>query len=1178
MPVLARYLEDAGITRQVVVVPGDREADQLCQSLESLGVTSFILPSYGTAPYSPAPSRAELSGRRMSAYLRVQTEKSWCLIVPLRALLQKLASPREISRLTKSYRAGDRTEPDSIAKLLADWDFQRVPRVSSPGEFALRGEVVDVWLPGKGLPARLAFAYDHIEAIREFDPENQSSLGKLDNITFYPFSEILWNDSMRQTLYRRLAAEPGNRELLDNLGAFLAGDNQHFEGEEMYLPWALGPGGIDGNAGPGSGGNASESSTGSLGSVLDIVSPEVPVILVDYERLVSAEEALAKEADTLYRRRRQEAPVPKPQELYASFREILQTRQRLVPIRHLAAQPTPIVAGCELLPLQFATSGPRSFFGNITFLREELANLHQLGFDVFFLCDSDLQSQRMESILADAKGFQVEVAGLQSGFTLNDSKIVVVHESEVWGRKKRQVQSLARARSVSIDSFVDLEERDYVVHAKHGIGMYQGIQRILAGGTERDYIRVAFADDEIIFVPIEQVNLIQKYIGGQGGTPRLDKIGGKSWESRKERVRQRVQALAEHLVKLYSRRKRARGIPFPPDTEWQYEFESRFPFEETEDQLSCIAEVKADMESPRPMDRLICGDVGFGKTEIAMRAAFKAVTAGKQVAFLAPTTILAEQHHESLIERLKGFPVRVAMLSRFVPPAQQKKVLPAIAVGEVDIVVGTHRIIQKDVHYKDLGLIIVDEEQRFGVRDKERLKQLRVSVDSLALSATPIPRTLHMSLLKIRDMSLLKTAPLNRRPIETHVEAFSEETVVRAIRAELARGGQVFYLHNRVEDLDRVRVFLERLVPEAIMETAHGKMTATELEDIMHRFIHGGSQVLIATTIIENGINIPNVNTIIIDRADVYGVSQLYQLRGRVGRSDRLAYAYLLYPGETSLSEVAMKRLQVISDNTALGSGFKIALKDLEVRGAGNLLGAEQSGEIFSVGIDMYLKLLDEEIRRIIRAEAEAGRAAAIAAAAAGGAGPTVVANGVAAEPGKPAAAGSTAGNAAGNSSDSASDFGLPEIEDEEEVYLELEYSGFIPDDYISDSMEKMEVYKKIASVGSETEFELLKFEIIDRFGEYPDSLHSLLGIAELRILCKRLKITALRERRGVVEVEFGRLAGIRIERLLEMIQSGKGAVKLDPQRPNVIRLESSHIGLKEKSEFLKARLSQLIK
>jgi transcription-repair coupling factor (superfamily II helicase) len=518
------------------------------------------------------------------------------------------------------------------------------------------------------------------------------------------------------------------------------------------------------------------------------------------------------------------------------------------------------------------------------------------------------------------------------------------------------------------------------------------------------------------------------------------------------------------------------------------------------------------------MDRLVCGDVGYGKTEVALRAAFKAVMGGKQVAMLAPTTILVEQHFETFQERFRGFPVRVEMLSRFVQARAQKRVVRALAEGQVDVVIGTHRLLQDDVRFKNLGLMVVDEEQRFGVKDKERLKELRASVDCLTLTATPIPRTMHMALMKIRDMSVIETPPANRYPIETFIQEFDEELVARAVRQELDRGGQVYYLHNRIETMGRVQSFLARLLPEVRMVTAHGQLGEEELEQVMHEFVRGDYQVLLATAIIENGLDIPNVNTIIIDRADMFGISQLYQLRGRVGRSDQPAYAYLFYPDRRVISELAMKRLRIVSDFTELGSGFRIALKDLEIRGAGNLLGREQHGDILAVGLDMYLKMLDQAVGELDQGKKE--------------------------EP--------------------------------PEVYLELEYSGFIPDSYIAEPMAKMEMYKKIASIAGEPELEAVERELEDRFGPPPEEVRSLFGIAEIRLLCRRLYVSSLKEARGLARVEFSRVAQVSVDRVLRLIAESGGSVALDPKAPQCLLIRTGSVGLKEKSEFISERLSRL--
>ncbi|MBO6001141.1 MAG: DEAD/DEAH box helicase, partial [Spirochaetales bacterium] len=546
---------------------------------------------------------------------------------------------------------------------------------------------------------------------------------------------------------------------------------------------------------------------------------------------------------------------------------------------------------------------------------------------------------------------------------------------------------------------------------------------------------------------------------------------------------------------------------------------AEFEYDETEDQLSCIQDVKDDMESPHVMDRLICGDVGYGKTEIAFRAAFKAVMSGKQVAFLAPTTILAEQQYSNFKDRLRDFPLKVGLLSRMVAAKEQKRVLASLADGQLDVLFGTHKIIQKDVQFKNLGLLIVDEEQRFGVKDKDRIKELKTNVDCLSLSATPIPRTLYMSLLQIRDMSLLTTPPISRKPIRTMIERYDLDTVERAIRFEVARHGQVFYLHNRIDTLEEVATMLRSRMPDIIFETANGQMKADALEDTMRRFVYEGIQVLISTTIIENGIDIPNVNTIIIDRADLYGVSQLYQLKGRVGRSDREAFAYLLYPADRTLSEQAIKRLQTISEHTELGSGFKVAMKDMELRGAGNLLGREQSGFMSAVGLDMYIRLLDEEIAKLQKTNE------------------------------KP----------------------------DTEVYLELDYSGYIPDSYISDPTVKLEIYKKIAATRTRDQLERLSAELDDRFGNMPEQVSNLLYICELRIVCRMLDIYHMKERNGNVTVEFSRIASISVDKLIDLIKTSAGAVTIDPKRPYIMNMKTQAISLKDKALFILEKLQRIL-
>ena len=1119
---LAEYLKSHQ-RPALVVVPNDAEAEHAVEDLRLFGLEAELFPWWGTMPYRPSPESSPAFGRRVHLLARMLRAETFVAVVPVRALIGRLPAPDELERDLLTVQMRGEFDPAKLSERLARMGYMRVPRVTVRGEYALRGEVLDIYEPGTEEPYRVVFSFDEVEAIRTFDPDTQSSTGKAEQITIHPMREVVWDEERIGRLREALTGLPEFGEHADGLVEELQARGSS-DGEEYLYPLAF----------PQSAG------------IYNYLASNGLVVLAGLERLPGAIEALEKEYRDSFLNSDRRGLIPRPERILQPAEEALRPAHQtlrthaLTVARTAAAESAPAsapagrpAAGAAPAPssasstagaagdanaIRFSYDPPRSFFGNIEFFKQEMRYLEGAGYEVYVLAESESQAARVSHMLHET-GVTVLPDVISEGFTIPDCKISVVQENEVFGRRKRVAHSVRKTQSSPIESFVDLNVGDLVVHVNYGIGRYNGIKRIAAAGTERDYIQLEYAGEEYVYIPIEQVNLIQRYIGTGGAPPRLDTLGGRSWQTRKNKVRKNVEDLADRLVQLYSRRKTALGFQFPPDSEWQYDFEAAFPYEETADQLRCIEEVKTDMESPQPMDRLVCGDVGYGKTEIAMRAAFKAVAAGKQVALLAPTTILVEQHYENLLERLERFPVETSMLSRFVGRADQKKVLAKLASGEVDIVIGTHRLLQKDVQFKDLGLVIVDEEQRFGVKDKERLKELKATIDCLTLTATPIPRTLHMSLLRIRDLSLLETPPHNRLPIETVIKEFSEEEVAAAIRREVERGGQVFYLHNRVETLPHVKQFLERLLPELMIETAHGQLPAKDLEEIMHRFVHGASQVLVSTTIIENGIDIPNVNTMIIDRADMYGIAQLYQLRGRVGRSDRPAYAYLFYPDQRALSEIAMKRLQIISDYTELGSGFKIALKDLEVRGAGNLLGRQQSGDILSVGFDMYLQLLDEAIRR----RSDDGEEVA------------------------------------------------------PEVFLDLNYSGYIPDDYISEPMEKMAIYKKIAAIRNEQELEQVVAELEDRFGPLPDELHSLLSLAEIRSICTKLHISSIVERKGVLEITFAKVAKLSVDRVMQMIDAGGGSVRLHPEKPHSLLLETGAIGLQEKSEFIRGRLSSLI-
>ena len=1029
-----------------VITPTTDDLNALCKDLDTLDQSYIRLQGTGTSFYSEYLHDEIDYAERGRSLLAISKGTSGLIISSLRDFVSPVVRRTTLSASCFMIEVREHVDTIELSERLINGGYMRVPRTTVPGEFSMRGEVIDIFPFDEQDPIRLFLEFDLIEKIAHFDAITQDTYERIQSYELLLMSQVPGS------------VQPDSLSKIDS----------YFGDDDIF------------------------------------------VFLGD-QRLETSFRSLQAEAKTQFRSAyAKDTQAVRPDDLLFDYHGCIGDQFRSIIIEDIKGQ-NPHAFMIDII-------GPRSYFGDLQYFREEIGVLLEQGYHIVIFAGSQQQVVRLEALMQN-EHVVISAKDISGGFSIPSSKIIAICDHEIFGRRRKAIKTISASNISPLDTFVDLNPGDYIVHLNYGVGKFERIDRIRAAGKERDYIKILYSGDEYVFIPIEQANLLQRFIGSDSRPPKLDKLGGQSWETKKAKARKSAEDLAKRLIDLYARRKQAQGFAFPKDTDWQVRFEAMFPYDETEDQLSCLADIKHDMEHPIVMDRLICGDVGYGKTEIAIRAIFKAVMAGKQAALLAPTTILVEQHYDTILERIQDFPLRVAMLSRLKSKQEQKAIIKQLQQGSIDVLVGTHRIIQKDILFHDLGLLVIDEEQRFGVKDKERIKEMKASIDCLALSATPIPRTLYMSLLKIRDMSLLTTPPYQRRPIKTFIQEFNQDILLQAINREISRGGQVFYLHNRIESLDRVVTMLQEMLPELTIEFAHGQMDPELLEEKMRRFIHRGAQILVATTIIENGIDIPNVNTIIIDRADMYGVSQLYQLRGRVGRSDKDAFAYLFYPEKYALSEIAMKRLKILSEHTELGAGFKIAMKDMEMRGTGNLLGREQSGQMQAVGLDMYLRILDEAI----------------------------------------------------------SELRDDKKEEKSEVFLDLDYSGYIPDSYIDVPSIKFDIYRKIATIDDEVSLQNLTAEMTDRFGPIPEEVLNLLYITELKIVCKKISVYHLQERQGKVRVEFSKVADIAIHHVLNLIRESKGAVTIDQRNPHIMIMKTEAISLKDKALFILERLQRLV-
>lgn len=1046
----------------IILTHSDMEAKNIYEDLSFYTNDIYYFPAKEVVFYNIDAISGDLRWARLKVIKEILDNRNKIIVTSIDSLTS-VYTPKELfMEYNFKLSIDDEVNFKDLSRKLVESGYERVEAVEGKGEFSLRGGILDVFPPTSTYPYRVELFGDSIESIRTFNTESQRSIEKVDTIEIFPAKEIILNEEALNRGKENILREfqevkdkaKGNDERIQKLESIVNANIESlietltFETLDSYLPYFY----------------------DKTDSFFNYVK-DYTYIVDDVKKCEGKLESCYFEFNENYEAFLQRGGIlPSQSNLLLNKDDLIEKleSQNLITLDVFAVN-SKILNPIERYSLNELTLN--SYQGQLDLLIDDIKEKKSKGYKTIILSGTRTRGERLVNTLRDREiesSYREDIKSVEfgevvitfgnllKGFEYPNLKLCVISDKDVFGEAKRKISKKTSSRKGigKIKSFAELKLGDYVVHANHGVGVYKGIKQIEVGGHTRDYLDIVYDKGDKLYVPVDQLDLVQKYIGSEGKTPKVNKLGSNEWNKAKAKVKKSINEIAEDLVKLYATRATLKGYKFRKDTEWQKQFEDEFPFEETPDQLTSLEEIKHDMETDKPMDRLLCGDVGYGKTEVAIRAAFKAVMDGKQVAFLVPTTILAEQHYKNMTKRFSDFPVKIDMISRFRSAKEQKATLQSVKEGNVDILIGTHRLVSKDIVFKDLGLLIIDEEQRFGVAQKEKIKGLKKNVDVLTLSATPIPRTLHMSLTGARDISVIETPPEERYPIQTYVVEQNDQLVRDAILREVNRGGQVYYVYNRVESIEGMAKYISELVPECKVGIIHGQMTERQLEKEMVSFMNRDYDILVCTTIIETGIDIPNVNTMIIHDSDKMGLSQLYQLRGRVGRSNRIAYAYFMYTKDKILTEVAEKRLKALKDFTELGSGFKIAMRDLEIRGAGNMMGSAQHGHMAAIGYDLYCRMLEDTIK-IIKGEIE---------------------------------------------------------KEPIETTVDIKVDAYIPGTYIEDEIQKIEIYKKIAAIDGLEDYMDIKSELEDRYSEIPDPVYNLMDIAYIKSRAKLISIEEIKE------------------------------------------------------------------